>query len=247
MKAFLDIALAVNRPVDGETVSGGPSGLLGAGLLGGNKGAKRSEWPKIRAEVLRRDDFSCQFCGFRSERYQKVIPLPGSKAILRADKLVTACIFCEQCFDIESVGQHNAGVLLWLPEITQAQLHHIARAIYVARIADETAQSKAVRDAATTAFDQLLSRRSECKRRLGTDDPLVLASVLQEGLDDSQYVERKAKLEGVRLMPLPKRMVRSKEGESDQFPEIISYYASLEGAYAAYPFDSWAEALNTAA
>ena len=129
----------------------------------------------------------------------------------------------------------GGGVLIWLPEITQAELNHIARAIYVAR-ADETGDTA---DAATRALDALMSRRTEAKKRLGSDDPMLLATVLHENLTESERAEAIRKLEGVRLMPLDKHMVRGRNGDTNGFPQIVKFWRSPSGPFASVPTSEW--------
>lgn len=190
-------------------------------------------------KTLRRDDYACRFCGFRSKKYQRVVPWIHERDSL---PLVTACSFCEQCLSLERAGMMGTGVLIWLPEIGQAELNHIARAIYVARAgADEPMAA-----AATQAFDLLMGRRAEAKKRLGSDDPLLLATILRENLTADEALQASVKLEGLRLMPLDKHLVRGDKGDVNQFPEIVKYWCSAGGPYASLPVGEWAEMFKRA-
>ncbi len=135
----------------------------------------------------------------------------------------------------------GAGVLVWLPEISQTDLHHIARAIYVARASKS---DLAVR--AAHALDALMSRRAEAKKRLGSDDPLLLATVFHENLTEQEYQQSTTKLEGIRLLPLDKRLVRTHKGDINQFPQIVTYWASPQGPYGKLPIEKWADLLKLA-
>jgi len=198
---------------------------------GGAKVPSKSEAEKI----LKRDDFTCRFCGFRAVQYQRIVPT--------SDGLVTACGFCEQVVSLERAGLMGGGYLIWLPEITQAELNHIARAIYVAR-ADATGETA---DLATRALDALMSRRTEAKKRLGTDDPLALATVLHENLTDAEAAGASAKLDGVRLLPLDKHMVRGKNGDINGFPQIVRFWRSAQGPFADLPTTAWRDLFAKAA
>ena len=129
----------------------------------------------------------------------------------------------------------GGGILIWLPEITQAELHHIARAIYVAR-SDEESPMAAL---ATRALDALMARRAEIKKRLRTDDPFVLATILLENLNESDRTGAVRKLDGVRLMPIDKYMVRSKGADVNGFPQIIKFWRSPQGPFADLPVGAW--------
>ncbi len=190
----------------------------------------------IKDKVLKRDRNTCRFCGFTSEKYQEILNLTHNYADTRTQNLATACIFCAQCFHLEKVSVMRSGVLIWLPEITQASLNHIARAIYVARISQG-----AVADTARTVLEQLMGRREEAKKRLDTDDPFILSSVLRDYLTDEQYDLRKKRLAGVRLFPLDRRIIKEGDLEFNQFPQILAFWRSKNGPFADNPPNKWIE------
>ncbi len=144
----------------------------------------------------------------------------------RPENLATACIFCHQCFNMQDVAAMRSATLIWLPEISQADLHHVARAIYVARISQGP-----VAEAARRAFDVLTRRREDARIRLGTDDPFVLASVLKDYISDGAYDARTDKLEGLRLFPLDRRIIKEADLEFNQFPQILAYWRSKDGPF----------------
>lgn len=192
----------------------------------------------LRKQVVTRDKGTCQFCGFRSSRFQ-TIRLTQPQAPARADSYVTACPFCDQCFELEQVAFAGSGILIWLPEIGQAALHHVARAIYVAR-----AEGGEMGDAARVALDALMVRRYEARRRLGTDDPLALATVLLDHLRDVSPAEVASRMDGIRLLPTDKRMARRKGTETNTFDEMLSHWRSPKGPFAKLPVDAWADRLT---
>ncbi len=192
---------------------------------------------KIKAAVIKRDANTCQYCGFISGKHQtarvKSDKLAGSS---KTTDYVTCCLFCEQCFALEVAGISGSGVLVWLPEMTQAQVNNICRASYVART-----MGGQLAEAAQTALDAIMVRRYEARKRLGTDDPLVLATVLSDALSDEEYAKRAKKLEGLRLMPLDKRVVRRHGKEANLFPEMLAYWKSNSGPFAKFPPGKWIE------
>ncbi|HEY8964265.1 MAG TPA: type IV secretion protein DotN [Alphaproteobacteria bacterium] len=190
----------------------------------------------IRNKVLERDKHECQYCGFISRKYQ-IVRLKDPKG--NPDKendLVTACIFCDQCFSVDRVAAMKSGVLIWLPEIDQAALHHVARAVYVARIAQGP-----VADAARKVLEAITSRREACKARLKTDNVDILALVLSEYIDPRAYADRAKKLDGVRLFPLDRRIVSEGDLEFNQFPQILAYWRSKDGPFGQFQPAQWLE------
>lgn len=182
--------------------------------------------PEARQKILDRDQNSCACCGFQSTKYQEILYLNGNPVDTRPENLATVCIFCHQCFNLDHVAQMRSGVLIWLPEIAQADLHHIARAVYVARISQGP-----VADAARRALDVFMQRREECRKRLGTDDPFILSSVMRDYISGKAYEGARHKLEGVRLFPLDRRIIKEADLEFNQFPQILAYWRSKDGPF----------------
>lgn len=187
-----------------------------------------------RTRIFERDRYICQCCGFQSHKYQEIHHKNGNPADVSDDNMATVCIFCHQCFRLDQVSQMRAGVLVWLPELSQTTLHHVCRAIYVARITQGP-----MADAARTALDVLMERREQASERLGTDDPMVLASVLRDFLEDKEYQQRDAKLDGLRLLPLDRRIIKEGDLEFNQFPQILAYWRSKDGPFGKAMPASW--------
>lgn len=190
--------------------------------------------PELKKAVFDRDDHTCQCCGFRSLKYQDVHYLDHDRTNLRMDNLVTTCIFCHQCFNLDAVAVMRSGVLIWLPEISQADLHDLARAIYVARVSQGP-----MAEAARKALDVLMQRREDAKRRIFTDDPYVLTAVLRDFLTNRHYADRGVKLDGIRLFPLDRRIIKEADLEFNQFPQILAYWRSKDGPFGARPPTMW--------
>lgn len=201
---------------------------------GGNGASAKDLAPEIRQKVLSRDNNCCQFCKFQSQKYQDVHFVDGDFSNTKIENLITACIYCHQCFDLEKVAQMRSGVLIWLPEITQTDLHHIARAIYVARISQGS-----MADTAKKALEVLMGRREEAKSRLQTDDPYVLSMVMRDFLGPRQYAMRERKLDGIRLFPLDRRIIKEGDLEFNQFPQILAYWRSKAGPFGGKVPNKW--------
>lgn len=167
-------------------------------------------------------------------KYQEVHAINGNPEDLRQDNLVTSCIFCQQCFDLEKADQMNSGVLIWLPEIGQAELNHIARSIYVAQISQGS-----MADAARAAKEALMARREDAKARLATDNPFFLATILRDFLGPKHYAGRTEKLDGVRLFPLDRRNISEGDLKFNQFPQILAYWRSKDGPFGNLPPSQW--------
>lgn len=190
--------------------------------------------PELKKTVLERDDHTCQCCGFRSLKYQEIHYIDHNKQNLRLDNLATTCIFCHQCFNLDSATQMRSGVLIWLPEIEQVTLNSIMQALYVARISQGP-----MAEAARKALDALMGRREEARRRIFTDDPYVLSAVLKDYLTPRYYADRAVKLDGIRLFPLDRRIIKETDLEFNQFPQILAYWRSKDGPFAGKAPSIW--------
>ena len=173
--AFLPISLGIARPE--------PSGRVSTSK---KKKAKRPSAPKpaqaqnrqapkevpkeLKEKILKRDNDTCRFCGFQANKYQTIHYLDHNPNNLSESNLATACIFCHQCFNLDMVGNMTSGTLIWMPEIEQHQLHHMARAIYVARISQGP-----IAEAARKALDAIMERRKEAIKRI--DEKLQLVGL----------------------------------------------------------------------
>jgi intracellular multiplication protein IcmJ len=199
---------------------------LGTARPGGTQTASEGLDGELRQKVLDRDDHTCRFCGFQAKKYQDIHFLNGNPDDRHFENMAAACIFCHQCFNLKKTSTMKSGVLVWLPEIGQADLHQIARAIYVARISQGS-----MAETAKKALDMIVSRREEAKARLGTDDPYIMATVMEDFLTPRHYASRSEKLEGIRLFPLDRRIIREGDLEFNQFPQILAFWRSKDGPY----------------
>ena len=220
--------LSIARPIGHAKKAGGSITLMGM-----NAPAKKLD-KEVREKIFERDNHTCQCCGFKAEKYQDIIFLNSNPTDRSEGNLATACIFCHQCFNLEDVGIMKSGVLVWLPEIEQTTLHHIARAIYVARIAQGP-----ISDTARKTLDILMDRKEEAQKRLGTDKPDILASVMRDYLGERHYAARVDKLEGIRLFPLDRRIIKEADLEFNQFPQILAYWRSKNGPFGGKTPQTW--------
>ncbi len=230
---------------------GNHSASKGAALKNGvPKGKALAKALSVANQVLERDRFTCQYCGFVSRTQQYVQPRDWDAPDFKPESLVCACAFCQQCFQLEQVSPMGSGVLIYLPELSQPALNHLARAIYVAKAPGQAKKANApeaemadaleIRALADRALAALKGRQGEAKRRLGTDDPSMLAAALFEHLNEAQYQNRAGTLQGLRLLPLDRRLGATLAGERDLFPLMRRSWLQAGGAYAAFPLKEWA-------
>lgn len=150
-------------------------------------------------KIFRRDNYTCQFCGFQAREYQEVINLDGDYKNNKAANLVTACCFCAQCFFLESVGvgDYGGGTLIYLPEITQGELNSFCHVLFCA-ITNDTGY-KATAQSIYRSF-KFRSQIIEEKFGEGSSNPSAFGQLLIEsGATESDTAT--ALMTDIRLLP----------------------------------------------
>lgn len=163
---------------------------------------------KIREQILLRDQYRCQFCGFTSKRWQEVHHVDDDHANNKPSNLVTACPLCHQCHHIGFAGIVGGGIMIWLPEMTQVDLHHLCRAIF---LATRDASDKYY-GAASAIYSSLEARTQYLEEYIGpkASEPSFFAEVFME-MDDAQYARRGSTFPHLKLLPRPERFYRQIE------------------------------------
>jgi intracellular multiplication protein IcmJ len=149
--------------------------------------------------VFERDQYTCMFCGFRAIAYQEVINLDGNYTNNKLENLVTACCFCSQCFFLESVGVggYGGGTLIYLPELTQAELNSLCHVLFCA-INNDTGY----KINAQTIYLNLKMRAQDIENKFGegSSDPSTFGHLLID-TNASALQSYTDLMSGIRLLP----------------------------------------------
>jgi intracellular multiplication protein IcmJ len=212
-------------------------------------GAADKAFAAVRDKVLARDRHTCVYCGFKASSWQEVHHLDDDHANNDPANLATVCSFCHLCFHVGRAGSFREAVLVWMPELGQTQVNHLARAIHVGRHMagnglaaadrlpeDERQHLRQLSDLLDGLLAQARQRSEEARLRLGTSDPAILGSALLD-LEEADYARRGQKLKGIRLFPEARRM--SSEG-TNLFPRALEFWTGRKGPFGALPLTSWA-------
>ncbi|WP_282610817.1 hypothetical protein [Pelagibius sp. Alg239-R121] len=177
----------------------------------------------LKNAVFSRSQNTCHFCGLRSKKYMEIVaPLSAATT----DAMLLACTFCAQVAALDLVSSQRSGVLVYLPEFGQAELNAYARIIYVCRISQGPSAKAAQR-----ILGLLMTRRDAAQKRFGTNDPYDLASMVAGCTTQDERSALLKRLDGIRLFPLDRRIIKDAELEFNQFPQILAYWRSKEGPF----------------
>jgi intracellular multiplication protein IcmJ len=159
---------------------------------------KREKLAKLREKILLRDNYTCQGCGLRSERWQEMHHRNGKHRDDQEKNLETRCPLCHQLAHLPQAASSNGGTIIWLPEWTQAELHQMCAALFVALRKPQHRWYGVAR----SLYGLLEGRKTIVQDVMGSADPGNLAQVLL-GWNTTQPVEKA--LEPLRLLPHPGR------------------------------------------
>lgn len=179
-----------------------------------------AKFRSIRPTILKRDNHTCQFCGLRCESLQEIHHINGEHDNSSDDNLVTSCIMCHMVHHIGFVGLNKMGMLIRLPDVSQADLNHILRTLWLG----ENARVVSIRDQSIAILRALETCSVGAKQLLGYTDPQLLGEYLLQ-LDDTLYGRRDQVLKDIRILY-----------HRDPFEEHLNVW---EGIYSGYPITKW--------
>lgn len=154
----------------------------------------------FQEKIHRRDDFTCQFCGFQSKQGLETINLDGNYLRHKSSNLATACSFCAQCFFLEAVGRSDfgGGVLIYLPEMTQVELNamcHVLFASMILRLSQSTEAKNIYRSL------KLRAQLVEEKVGEGLSNPALFGQMLIDSNVSEAESFRQVMNQSFRLLP----------------------------------------------
>jgi intracellular multiplication protein IcmJ len=153
---------------------------------------------KERESVLRRDNYTCRFCGFKAAKYQEVHHFDNNHQNNDPNNLLTVCNLCHQVHHTFLAGTANAGFFALVPELTQTEVNHICRAFFVAQLICD----QEIKDKLTGLYALFRAGADELKLPFETDisAPTTIAQILAL-LDDQSFADRSKTLANIRLVP----------------------------------------------
>ncbi|MDR1057209.1 MAG: type IVB secretion system protein IcmJDotN [Coxiellaceae bacterium] len=154
----------------------------------------------FKRQVLKRDRYVCQYCGFQATKYQEVVNVDNNYHNNKISNLTTACCFCVQCFFSEAVGKddYGGGVLIYLPEISQNDLNGFCHILFCA-ISNHTSFTADAQD----VYRSLKSRSTVVEEYLGEgmSDPSLFGRMLIGASEEDRKKIGGVVLPFLRLLP----------------------------------------------
>jgi intracellular multiplication protein IcmJ len=133
----------------------------------------------VREKILGRDNYTCQYCGFQAKEFQEIVNIDGDYTHNKFSNLMTACCFCSQCLFIESIAldEMGGGQLIYLPEMTQAELNSFCHVLFCAM-----GNGTGYQDSAQSIYRSFKFRSQpiENKYGAGTSNPAMLGQLILE-------------------------------------------------------------------
>lgn len=185
---------------------------------------------KYRGKILARDNFVCQGCGWRSEEFQELHHRDGDHSNYRESNLETLCPLCHQLFHPSSATISGGGFMIWLPELTQAELNRLCFPLFWAYAAGPTHPLHSV---ARSTYAMLDQRRVELESHVGKSDAASFGQMLLR-LSPEDYARRVESLAPIKMLANPKRF----QVEVDYWGAVLSKQRTPE------EWVKWAESLS---
>lgn len=103
---------------------------------------KNKKFLEIKAKILRRDKDTCRFCGYRGHALE-VINYDNNYKNNAPTNLLTACVFCARCtlLDYYKLDYAGGDRIIYLPEMSQMQLHQLCRILFVEGAGDANSEA----------------------------------------------------------------------------------------------------------
>lgn len=131
---------------------------------------------KMRPEILKRDHYACQYCGWRSKEFQEIHHIDHDHNNFKENNLITVCPLCHQIFHLPSISSLKGGEIIWLPELPQEVLNNLCINLFLAQ------ETKKYKEVSTSLLTELGKRKEIINEHLGRKLGIADAGVFAEAL-----------------------------------------------------------------
>jgi intracellular multiplication protein IcmJ len=185
---------------------------------------RRNQDPRFnqfKDRVHERDDHTCVHCGFKAKMYMDVINKDGDYKNNKMSNLTTVCPLCSQCYFFEYAGksEYGGGSLIFLPELTQAQLNGLCHVLFcsITNTADFSQRAQNI-------YNTLKLRSKVVEKYLGEhmSNPSHLGQLLIDTpLENNDYTSIEV-LKSLRMLPSMNKFVDQVEVWAKSALDLLS-------------------------
>lgn len=188
------------------------------------------EYKKIRPSILARDKHTCQYCNFRSKKFQEVHHIDDDHSNNVETNLITTCPLCHACFHVVLSGLHERGVIIHLedsPGVSQTSLINMVRTMWIG----ESSKDKDVQMLSTNMLAKLYKQSVAASKVVGTSSTVAFGQNLLR-MSDDDYKSRQSMFKNFFFLPL-----------RGPFEAQISHWS--DEVYSSFGTDNWLSSVKT--
>lgn len=153
------------------------------------------EFKLARVPVLEDSEYTCYYCGIKSQKYQEVHHVNDDHSCNEKSNLRTVCCLCHAPFHIGHSGLKKRGSIIYLAGVSQVNLNIIVRTCWIAQDgANEELKAKA------NKILEYLKQQEKVADQYLTSNAATL-SIHLLNMTDEQYQQRGERLEGYLFLP----------------------------------------------
>lgn len=172
-----------------------------APLQHGSHWDKSKVMTKVRDNVLKRDNYTCQGCGWKSLQYQEIHHRDHDHSNFKERNLETLCPLCHQLFHPASASISGGGYMLWLPEVSQEELNRLLIGLFVVL---KSGNSNPLFQIAKNVWGILENRKVFLENQIGRSDPGVFGQLLLQ-FSPEEYANRGKSMSAIKMLANPSR------------------------------------------
>jgi intracellular multiplication protein IcmJ len=105
--------------------------IIGANTDGWSHFTRRrndAAFQKTAGAIYKRDNHTCQFCGFKADKFQDIVNLDENYKNNDQKNMVTSCRFCTMTHFLGCGAA--GGKIIYFPELPQAELNNFVRVLF---------------------------------------------------------------------------------------------------------------------
>lgn len=164
-----------------------------------------AKFKEIREQVLKRDKYTCFYCGFKANKFQEVHHIDDNHANNDIKNLTTVCPICHACKHVGFSGIKNRAFLIYYPDMSQVELNYLIKILWFgfnSKIDENNKESIEIKNKCIDLIKIFDNLKNTAEDKLGTSNPSIFANEILLKLSDEEYKKRQEKLKGFLLIPI---------------------------------------------